>query len=227
MIDPNQKLKNIIKRVLWAHLFLLLILMFNFKGFKKKPTVQKMALRENFRVIEKPKVKKQVAKTVAKAKPPTPRKKVAQTKPAPAKKAKPKPTVQAAKKEPIQFEKLKELPSTPKETPPLKIPEAIAKLSVETKEEVESDVAVGRYMEYLQSRIYEDLTLGSRCYVSVELTLNQNGEILNIKHKKSSDPLSKDYIIENLSKMEFSHFFGEVVNESEYTFVLTLKDPFL
>lgn len=242
MMDPTQKLKKIVKKVLWVHLFILLFLMINFKGFKKKPPAQKMALRENFRVIEKPKPKKQIARAVAKAKPAPSKKTTSQTKttsvkkpevkakPASPKKAEVKTASKTEKKEPVQFEKIKELPPSPKESMPLKIPEAIAKLSIEEQKEAideDEEMAIGRYMEYLQARIYEDLTLGSRCFVSLELTLNREGQIVNIKHKKSSDPLSKDYIIENLSKMEFSHFFGEVVNESEYTFVLTLKDPFL
>lgn len=242
MMDPSQKLKKIVKKVLWAHLFLLLFLMINFKGFKKKPSNKKVALKENFRVIEKPKPPKKITQTLAKAKPTLPQKKVSQSKanspkkvaskakPTPFKKPEVKMASNAEKKELMKFEKVKEQPPSDAKTMPLEIPKSLAKLSVEEEihKEVDKEVYLpnGQYVEYLKSNIVENIDIEPHCFVLVELTLNQEGKILNIKHKKSSDSLSKDYIIESLSKMEFSHFFGEVVNESEYTFVLTLKDPF-
>jgi hypothetical protein len=71
--------------------------------------------------------------------------------------------------------------------------------------------------------IHNQLKLKQNAFVTVELTLNKRGEVLKVVYKSSSDDLAKDYILENISKIDFPHFYGEIANESEYTFVLTLQ----
>ena len=87
------------------------------------------------------------------------------------------------------------------------------------------DEDFGRYEENLIGIITNHLKLKPNSFVSIEVTLNKRGDVLKVVHKCSSDDLSKDYILENVSKINFPHFFGEIANQSEYTFPLTLKVP--
>lgn len=217
MVDPKSKLKKIVKSVLIGHLLLLLFLMINFKPSRKKVLYAKKVLRENVRIIEKPKPKKVVAKAKKTAPKKTPQKIPA------------KAIAKTTSKKSLP--KLKKLPEAPAEIPaPLILPKAIAKLDVEEVEDgdvEEEAVPRGRYFENLRALILQEIMLKLGSHVAIELTLNKRGEVIHVKHRHSSDTLSRDYVIEKIKEIEFPNFFGEIARESEYTYVLTLNQNLL
>lgn len=103
----------------------------------------------------------------------------------------------------------------------------VTKLDIEQKdsfEELQDDKATENpYQSYVGAIIGEELKLKLGAFVSFEVTLNSQGEVLSVKHLESSDAFSKDFIIENIKHMQFAKFFGEIAKESEYTLVFTTK----
>lgn len=232
MSDPQSKLKKIIKRVILFHALLLLFMMVHFKPSRKKVLYAKKPLKENVRVIQKKKPQV-IAAVKAKSEEKAAPKKVG-AKGSPKKvektlnKALPKKNSSTiTHKNPLpKLEKIPEMPQ--KDQVEIILPKAIAKLDVEDIEVKEDqEIACGPYAENLSALIDQALSLKPNSYVSIELTLNKKGKVVDIKHLHSSDLLSKDAIMQKITDMEFPDFFGEIASESEYTFVLTLKNKLL
>lgn len=238
MEESKFVIKRIIKYVAVGHLIFLICFSFNFKKKSKKYTLTTKVLKENFRTIEKPKpkAKKAVAKVaVKKPNPPKkvePIKKVAPAKVAVKKTEPPKKEQPAAKKE----VKVAQAKKSPKIEPPkelskpqkleLVLPQMITNLDVEqndfVEDHIEDEVAECPYRIYFEGVIrdtFKDkLKLG--CYVDFEVKLNSQGQVISVKHVKSSDAFSKDFLIENVKHMQFASFFGEMARKSEYTYCL-------
>lgn len=149
------------------------------------------------------------------------------------KKETPKPIVKkeewVALKSP-ELPKAQKIKDTQETAVPIVIPQHLTKLSVESlqDEDEEDDFSEGAYEPYythIRDSIEKELNLQPKAFVSIELTLNKNGDVIDIKHINSSDVFSKEYVLSHVKLMKFSAFFGEISKESEYTFTLTTTGP--
>ncbi len=232
MEESKFVIKRIIKYVAVGHLIFLICFSFNFKRKSKKYNLTTRVLKENFRTIEepKPKVKKAVAKVAVKK--PSPPKKVVPVKVAVKKIEPPKKEQPAAKKE-VKVTQTKKLPKIepPKELSmpqklELVLPQMITNLDIEqndlVEDLIEDEVSEEPYRSYfigvIRETFKDKLRLG--CYVDFEVKLNSQGQVISVKHLKSSDAFSKDFIIENIKHIQFANFFGEIARKSEHTYRL-------
>ncbi len=230
MMDSRSALKKIIKFVVGVHLLLMLIGFVEIKKKPKKIVITSRVMRENFRappVVTLVAAKKNISQTKVTAQV-QPAKKAA-AKPA-NKPAKPVQTASATQKPKLAKElpKIEPVPQEPKsKSIDIVLPKAIAQLNVEKMTIIEdgdlSEVSNAPYLEYFSSEIKSRLQLNAGAFVHLEVTINPEGKVVKVLHKKSSDPFNKDYIIENVRQMQFSPFFGEIARDSEYTFVITLE----
>ena len=206
--------------------------MISFKSKKKENLYAKKVLRENVRIIEKPKPKKIIA-AAKKSSPVQPPK-------APSKQIPQKPAVKQAAPKPVQkpsekviakktslpsknpLPKIQEMPKvSEKEVIALVLPKSVATLNVEEiEQEMEEDHedSSESYGVCVYSKIEDSLSIKPNTFVSIDLTLNKKGEVVSVKHIYSSDEITKEYVLGVISKLEFPHFFGEIANKSEYTF---------
>lgn len=223
MIDSKHVLKKIIKIVVSVHLLLVMLAFIEIKRKPKKIWVTSKVMRENFRSVKPPsKPTIPLQKSMAK-----PKAVVAQAKAAKKNVAKSSPTAKkiTPKKEPIAIETRANIP--PPKTNELSLPKAIAQLDIEKNPLLEEGDFIEEsskpYLHYFTNIIQNRMQLKPNAFVHLEITINSEGKVLKVLHKKSSDSFHKDYIIENVKQMQFLPFFGEIARDSEYTFVLTLE----
>lgn len=225
-MDSRSALKKIIKFVVGVHLLLILIGFVEIKKKPKKIVITSRVMRENFRapiVVKPATAKKNISQT----------KVIAQVQPAKkvvSKPVKPAQSALAAQKPKLAKElpKIEPLPQESKsKSIDIVLPKAIAQLNVEKMPLVDdrelSEISNAPYLDYFSSEMKSRLQLNAGAFVHLEVTINQEGKVIKVLHKKSSDPFNKDYIIENVRQMQFSPFFGEIAKDSEYTFVITLE----
>ena len=212
----------------------MLFLMFSFKSKKRNALHANKVLKENVRMIEKPKAKNVIA--AVKKVPPKQQVTVKKNIPKPVvkpevKKTPPKEQVIAKKissQKTLQkaLPKIEEMPKTmSRESVAIVLPKNIEKLSVEEvelscEEEKEDEQEYSTfYNDRLNSFIKHSLKLkqNPNIFVVIELTINKKGELANLKYISSSDVMSKEYVMENLPRSGYPSFFGEIANQSEYT----------
>lgn len=115
----------------------------------------------------------------------------------------------------------------------IEIPKALAALEIESYQansssfsELSSPYSDTPYGDYLLDFIgnaFQIQKIKENGLVRLEFTLNNKGELLNIDVKSFTDVLSKEIVIETMKKLKYPPFFGELVDQQEYTFKSSIK----
>lgn len=212
-----------------AHALFCYTLFFD-KNFKRKKPIDLGPIKVAFKTIEKPqpvvkkqvqtpapKPKAQVAKTVAKPEPKKEMKKIE-------KKVEPKEVAKVA-----IAKELSKVTAPPKEivkSETIEIPKSIEGLHIEKKESTEQTELTSVEREYQSQLIHfleSSLILPREGKISVEITLDKEGNLIKHEVKKVSDKSTETFIQNQLKSLRFPPFHHELSKEKQHTFLLTFS----